>query len=329
VRGHQRVQYGFLQRKETLTLLVSLALGAVLGFVGGLVARALVGAAAGAAEGAAAEETAAVAAEGDAEATGQGFLRNISGCNSFAAGTAVLIADGSTKPIQDIKVGDKITNSDPESTIAQQHTVTAVHVTDTDTDFTSLSVATPAGPKTITVTAHHLFWDGTKHIWTTASDLKPGDLLDTGASGVATVLSSWEFTSSIRTYNLTVDGLHTFYVVAGATPLLAHNCPEGYTSSPAFKDDPYNPDVVAARSAANQELYGPTVADRAAELGYKTRIPAQKAPFKSMGQPVFSNGDNYITQDITEHNVSNGWKMFDRHGRRVGTFDENLNYLKK
>jgi RHS repeat-associated protein len=214
--------------KETLTLLVSLALGAVLGVVAGLVVKALVGVAAGAAEGAAAEEgTAALAAEGDAEATGNAFLRNIEGCNSFAAGTAVLMADGSAKPIQDVKVGDKITNADPETTAPQRHTVTAIHVTDTDTDFTSLSVATASGQKTITVTAHHLFWDSTKHIWTNAADLKPGDQLDTGGNGTATVLSSWEFTSSIRTYNLTVDGLHTFYVTAGSTPVLVHNCPDG------------------------------------------------------------------------------------------------------
>jgi hypothetical protein len=203
---------------------VSLALGAVLGVVAGLVAKALVGVAAGAAEGVAAEEgTAALAAEGDAEATGNAFLRNIEGCNSFAAGTAVLMADGSAKPIQDVKVGDKITNADPETTAPQQHTVTAVHDTDTDTDFASLSVATAAGPTTITVTAHHLFWDSTKHSWTTAVDLKLGDQLDTGGNGTATVLSSWRFTSSIRTYNLTVDGLHTYFVTAKRTPVLVHN----------------------------------------------------------------------------------------------------------
>jgi prophage maintenance system killer protein len=35
------------------------------------------------------------------------------------------------------------------------------------------------------------------------------------------------FTKHARTYNLTVDGLHTYYVLAGATPVLVHNsnCP--------------------------------------------------------------------------------------------------------
>ncbi|MEU9625187.1 hypothetical protein, partial [Streptomyces sp. NPDC048155] len=32
------------------------------------------------------------------------------------------------------------------------------------------------------------------------------------------------FIKHVRTYNLTVDGLHTYYVLAGATPILVHNC---------------------------------------------------------------------------------------------------------
>jgi RHS repeat-associated protein len=143
--------------------------------------------------------------------------------NSFAADTRVLMADGSQKPIQDVKIGDAVANADPDAVAKQLHKVTAVHVTDTDTDFTSLSVMTATGAKTITVTAHHLFWDSTKHVWTNAANLKPGDKLDTGGDGTAIVLFSWHFTSSIRTYNLTIEDLHTYYVIAGSTPLLVHN----------------------------------------------------------------------------------------------------------
>lgn len=73
-----------------------------------------------------------------------------------------------------------------------------------------------------------------------------------------------------------------------------------------------------------QELF-----DRAKDLGYSQRIPPQKAPFDSHGQPVFWNGKQYITPDVDAHNVANGWKVFDRHGDRVGTYDENLNWVKK
>ena len=143
------------------------------------------------------------------------------------------MADGTGKPIQDVKVGDQVANADPDSTASQQHAVSAIHVTDTDTDFTSLSVATAAGPKTITVTAHHLFWDSRRHSWTDAYDLKLGDQLDTSGDGSATVVSSWRFTSSLRTYNLTIDAVHTYYVFVGATPVLVHNsgCKEVVTDT--------------------------------------------------------------------------------------------------
>jgi len=90
-----------------------------------------------------------------------------------------------------------------------------------------------------------------------------------------------------------------------------------------------HPDSVAARSAANQELYAATSRDRAAALGYATRIPAQKAPFDSRGQEVFTNGKSYITRDVDGHNVTNGWKMFSRRGARIGTYDSELNYVKE
>ncbi|QUQ71911.1 large secreted protein [Kutzneria sp. CA-103260] len=158
-----------------------------------------------------------------ATSVSNGLAPVLRGCNSFAADTPVLMADGSTKPIQDVKVGDEVTDKAPGSADTAHHRVTAIHVTDTDTDFVSLSVGTANGAKTITVTAHHLFWDATTHRWTAAADLNPGDQLDTGDAATATVRFSWRFTSSVRTYNLTVADLHTYYVTAGTTPLLVHN----------------------------------------------------------------------------------------------------------
>jgi len=62
----------------------------------------------------------------------------------------------------------------------------------------------------------------------------------------------------------------------------------------------------------------------AANLGYSTRIPPQKAPFNSHGQSVFFNGKQYITPDVDSHNVTNGWKSFDLRGRRTGTWNSDL-----
>ncbi|MBV6702720.1 toxin C-terminal domain-containing protein [Kitasatospora aureofaciens] len=253
------------------------------------------------------------------------------GCpNSFVAGTPVLLADGTTKPIEQLQVGDKVASADPESGESGGRTVDATIVTPDDTDFT---VITLDDGSRLTATAHHPFWSPSENSWTLAGELKPGMALLTAAGRTARIATTQGFHQLHAAYNLTVEQLHTYYVLAGVTPVLVHNCngdlPEGYTSSPALKGDPYHPDSVAERSAQNRELYAGSVQDRAANRGYTTRIPAQKAPFNSHGQVVFSNGKNYITPDVDSHNVTNGWKMFDRRGNRIGTYDSDLNYVKE
>ena len=146
--------------------------------------------------------------------------------NSFAAATPVLMADGTSKPIDQIKVGDKIANNQPGAdagTEDQAHTVTAIHVTYTDRDYTDVTVDTGHGPATITGTAHHPYWDATTRAWTDADQLHAGDRLQTTDGNTVTVLSLRDYVTTAVTYNLTVDGLHTYYVLAGDTPVLVHN----------------------------------------------------------------------------------------------------------
>ena len=143
--------------------------------------------------------------------------------NSFVAGTRVLMANGTTEPIQDVKVGDTIENAVPGSGSVARHTVVATHITDTDRDFVVLTIATPGGIGEIRSTVHHLFYDATTATWSTAAALKPGDRLQTTGSTVATVRTVQTYTAADRTYNLTIDDVHTYYVLAGETPVLVHN----------------------------------------------------------------------------------------------------------
>jgi RHS repeat-associated protein len=62
--------------------------------------------------------------------------------------------------------------------------------------------------------------------------------------------------------------------------------------------------------------------DLAEWLGYTKRV--KDAPFFSKGQAVFTNGKNFITQDIDMHKIEATWKMFDRYGKRVGTYTYDL-----
>ncbi|MEU5216495.1 polymorphic toxin-type HINT domain-containing protein [Streptomyces sp. NPDC020807] len=255
-------------------------------------------------------------------------------CNSFTPGTMVLMADGSTKPIEEVKVGELVLAGDTRDGSIHAKPVTAEIKGEGHKELVEIRLGTPNGIASLTATAHHPFWLPGLDRWADATHLRTGQWLQDQKGNRVRVLGLRRHTAiSAEVYNLTVDDLHTYYVLAGATPVLVHNSncdlPEGYTSSPALKGDPYHPDTVAERSRQSRELYAGTVADRAGALGYRTRIPAQKAPFNSHGQVVFSNGKNYITPDVDGHNVSDGWKMFNRKGQRIGTYDPDLNYLKE
>ncbi len=63
---------------------------------------------------------------------------------------------------------------------------------------------------------------------------------------------------------------------------------------------------------------------RAANLGYTVKVNAP--PFNSYGSPVFSNGEYLLTPDVSKHGSI--WKMFSLQGKRLGSYDANLNWLR-
>ena len=216
-------------------------------------------------------------------------------CNSFTGNTGVLMADGTVKPIDQVKVGDEIENSVPGQSGTQTNAVTAVIVTTTDRDFVDVgikpeasrspvsgsdkaaSTAEPAespkasagaktlgvakklalgtaaavtalatltgathsaGPAnataasavsastahggTLTTTYHHPFYDITQQSFIEAQYLHVGDELQT-TTGRAEITTVHLYHADTVTYDLTIGSLHTFYVLAGDTPVLVHN----------------------------------------------------------------------------------------------------------
>ncbi|MFF3911464.1 LamG-like jellyroll fold domain-containing protein [Streptomyces sp. NPDC001848] len=200
--------------------------------------------------------------------------------HSFTGSTSVVMADGSAKPIDRIKVGDKIKNSVPGQPGTQTHTVDKVIVTHTDHDFVDVTIAqardtakpTPTSLRsrllgkarlglaglaaattvlvggqpamaaghhhegahaaatdiavhgsTLTTTFHHPFYDETQSSFVAADHLRIGDLLQT-PTGIAEVTGLRLYHADTTTYDLTIDGLHTYYVEAGDIPVLVHNC---------------------------------------------------------------------------------------------------------
>ncbi|MFJ9843005.1 polymorphic toxin-type HINT domain-containing protein [Kitasatospora sp. NPDC101155] len=153
----------------------------------------------------------------------------IGGKNSFKPDTPVLLADGSTKPIKDVKQGDNVLSTDPQTDTTSAEPVTATIVTPDDRQFTDLTLAAEAkSPATITSTQHHPFWDETTQRWTNAADVRIGDQLRAADGTLLTVQATRNYeTQPQEARNLSVADLHTYYVLAGATPVLVHNCPEG------------------------------------------------------------------------------------------------------
>lgn len=139
------------------------------------------------------------------------------------------MADGSTKAIEKIKVGDKVVATDPESGETRIETVTAEikgqglkHLVKVTIDIDGKH-----GTKTAQVTATdgHPFWVAELGEWIKATDLKSGQRLRTSAGTYVqiTTIKRWTVKQS-AVNNLTVSDLHTYYVLAGATTALVHNC---------------------------------------------------------------------------------------------------------
>ncbi len=149
--------------------------------------------------------------------------------NSFVPGTKVLMADGTTKPIEEGKAGDKVVATDPETGETRIETVTAEikgeglkHlvkvVIDTDGDNGEATAE-------VTATDGHPFWVPELGQWLDATDLQPGQWLQTSAGTHVqiTAIERWNSLGA-TVHNLTVGNTHTYYVLAGATPVLVHNC---------------------------------------------------------------------------------------------------------
>ncbi|MER5429269.1 LamG-like jellyroll fold domain-containing protein [Streptomyces sp. NPDC002588] len=285
------------------------ALGGALGKIGGkLLAKAapkamkVVGGLFGkgateAEETAATDATEAAASRADSEGAGSRAQSHSDeagpGCrsgipHSFTGSTRVLMADGTAKAIDQVRVGDKIANSVPGATGTQAHAVTDVIVTHTDHDFVDVTVKGATGkagaeksavrsvakravrkaafglaasaallgalsaghghgdgraPATQPVAAvstaagaaaqdahlqttfHHPFYDETRSAFVEAEDLTPGDVLQT-PTGTVAVGNVRLYHADTTTYDLTIGALHTYYVQAGSTPVLVHNCDE-------------------------------------------------------------------------------------------------------
>ena len=163
--------------------------------------------------------------------------------NSFTPGTGVLMADGGHKPIEDVRVGDQVVATDPETGLTVARPVTALIVGDGNKHLVEVTVDVdgPAGDATgvVIATDEHPFWSDDQGRWVDAEDLRRGDHVVAVDGRTLEVLGTRQWVARQRVHNLTVAGIHTYYVQSGSADVLVHNCgevPHGFANRGDFEN---------------------------------------------------------------------------------------------
>ncbi|WP_082159671.1 polymorphic toxin-type HINT domain-containing protein [Micromonospora sp. HK10] len=144
------------------------------------------------------------------------------GCMSFSGETEVVMADGTTKRLDEIKRGDEVIATDPET--GEQGPRVVEHVWVHLDELVDLEI----GGGVLTTTEDHPFWNQTDRQWQRADQLDRGDFVRGPEGRLQEVngLRPWSARMALA-YNLTVNEIHTYYVIAGNAPVLVHNANGG------------------------------------------------------------------------------------------------------
>jgi len=147
----------------------------------------------------------------------------MSGC-CFVAETPVLLADGSRKNIEDIKIGDKVLSYNEET---QEYEEDVVINTITNPNTTNLAKVILIDGSTIEMNEYHPIYtkEGYKSL-TNYNGLKTlteeDEVLTTNGEFIKILkIEQWIEEKPITSYNLTVEKNHNYFV--GETAILVHN----------------------------------------------------------------------------------------------------------
>lgn len=145
-------------------------------------------------------------------------------CNSFTPDTLVVMGDGTSKPISQIRPGDMVLVTDPATGTTSTRPVADL-ITGQGTRHL-VDIGIEGSPVAITATAGHPIWVENRG-WVDAAELKTGDIVrgtpGTGRATVAWIRDRGEVAGQ-TVNNLSVIGIHTYYVNAGVRRVLVHNC---------------------------------------------------------------------------------------------------------
>jgi hypothetical protein len=238
--------------------------------------------------------------------------------NCFTPGTNVLMADGSTRAIEDIAPGELVLASDPESSRqASPHRVVG-RIENWTRRVVHVGVAHGSDGGTIDTTGEHPFWTDNRG-WTRAIDLQVGDTLRDATGDSVSIVDVWAEPRESKTYNLSVQGVHTFFVVAGGVPVLVHNM-DPWTIK-------FSRPVMPGETFAHGPWAGQTVEAAIAEAMKLGRLPdglTLEAQMVGNDMVAANNRTLYVARQANLANVSpvdNGGKTFkviEAHFRKNG-----------
>ncbi len=139
---------------------------------------------------------------------------------SFSRDTEVLLGDGVTsKPISEFEPGDEVWALNPETGESGPRRVEAVWP---HHDWL-LSLEVEGG--SVTTTEDHRFWNLSDNEWQETQHLDPGDFLITPLGDRVEAGSlDWTTLHFDEAYDLTIQGIHSYFVDTGNDDVLVHNC---------------------------------------------------------------------------------------------------------
>jgi hypothetical protein len=130
------------------------------------------------------------------------------GCDCLLAGSMISMADGSTKPIESIRTGDRVLSFDESSHAFTPSSVRSIHVLPADSYFIINN--------TIRATRYHPFLSAGR--WVDAGELKVGDALTSVDARAVKVESIQRADDTAAVYTIKVDA--GTYVAEG---VVVHN----------------------------------------------------------------------------------------------------------
>nr|WP_191910212.1 DNRLRE domain-containing protein [Microbispora cellulosiformans] len=197
-------------------------------------------------------------ANGSGNKKGSGAKRPGGCSSSFVPGTVVLMADGSEKPIEEVKIGEMVLAQNPVTGKTEARPVIRLINSSGEKSIIQLTVDIDGldGDKTglILSTELHPFWVSDLGHWLNAKDLQVGMHLRSSAGDELMVTAVAGYHSSAqRVYNLTTDTLHTYYVGASAAHVLVHNAASCFEMQSAIANDPYLTRAAKEAGKSNQK----------------------------------------------------------------------------